>query len=156
MQAAASQPKIKHKSFTFETNLRWIGGRTAYLQSDGKPDLRVSSPPQFKGESGVWTPEDMFVASVEACLLTTFVAFAQRGAVPVISYTSQAEGLLEFVDGDYRITRVVVKPTILIDHPDAASAAAEAVHAAHEKCLIGNSITTEIVVEPHIEVLNVS
>ncbi|MBI3191832.1 MAG: OsmC family protein, partial [Pedosphaera parvula] len=55
-------------------------------------EFRVASPPEFKGEAGVWTPEDLFVAAVNVCTMTTFAAFAQRLNLPVLSYRCEAEG----------------------------------------------------------------
>jgi len=38
----------------------------ATFSSSGKPSFRVASPPEFRGEEHVWTPEDLFVAHVES------------------------------------------------------------------------------------------
>ncbi len=153
MQATSSQPRVKHKSFAYHTKLRWISDRSALLQSEGKPDLRVSSPPEFKGEAGVWTPEDMYVAAAEMCLFTTFIAFAQRRELPLISYTSSADGVLEFVDGRYEVTKITIKPRVLVDHEDAVSEVEATLQKAHEHCLITNSMRTQVSIEPTIDVL---
>ena len=73
------------------------------LRSEGKPALVVNAPPEFKGEPGFWTPEDLFVASVEVCLMLTFVGIAEKRGVSFVSYTSTAEGLLEWVEESYRL-----------------------------------------------------
>ncbi|MGH9425673.1 MAG: OsmC family protein, partial [Terriglobia bacterium] len=67
------QPKVRFKSFTYKTGLKWVEEKSGMLSSSGKPSLKVASPPEFKGEAGVWTPEDLFVASVEICQMTTFL-----------------------------------------------------------------------------------
>ncbi len=146
------EPKPKYKTFTYQTNLKWIEERAGMIHSEGKPDFRVASPPEFKGEEGVWTPEDLFVAAVEACTMTTFLAFAYRKQLPFISYESKAEGKLEFVDGSYRFTHVVLKPEITVESEEAVEQAKEIVHSAHEKCLIANSIKASVDVEPEIRV----
>lgn len=86
--------------------------------------------------------------------MTTFMAFAQRLQLPIVSYTSSAEGILEFVDGGYRFTKVVLKPTIVVGSTDAMEQAKRTLHDAHEGCLIANSINAEVIVEPVIRVLN--
>jgi len=149
----AAQPKVKHKSFTYHTGLKWEKGtRAGMLSSDGKPAFRVASPPEFKGEEGVWSPEDLLVAAVEACTLTTFVAFALRLNLPVVSYRSSAEGLLEFQEGNYRFTRIFLRPEIVVETAGAVDQTTKTIHDAHEKCLIANSIRAEIIVEPIIKV----
>lgn len=142
---------MKFKSFTYTTKLTWADNRAGTLGSDSKPEFRVASPPEFKGEAGVWTPEDLYVASVEACTMTTFLAFAQREKLPLVSYESEAEGLLEFSDGTYRFTKIIVRPVIQVGDQEAVAAAGQIIHDAHVKCLIANSIETEVMVEPRIE-----
>ena len=62
------------------------------VRAAGKPDLEVSSPPEFKGEAGIWTPEDLFVGALNACILMTFVAFATQKGLEFASYECRAEG----------------------------------------------------------------
>ncbi len=145
-----TQSKPKYKSFHYSTNLRWVGDRAGMMNAEGKPEFRVASPPEFKGEEGVWTPEDLFVAAVETCTMTTFLAFAYRKKLPLKSYESKAEGKLEFVDGGYRFTRVILKPVIVVSSADAIDEAQKIIHTAHEKCLIANSIRAEVEIEPEI------
>jgi len=149
-QVLNSQPRVKHKSFTYHTQLKWAGERAGVIQSDGKPATRVSSPPEFKGEAGVWTPEDLFVAAVDTCTMTTFQAFVQRMKLPVVSYASEAEGTLEFVDGNYRFTKIVLRPRVVVESPEAVAQVEKTLHDAHEHCLIANSIRSQVVVEPQV------
>ena len=146
-----AQPKVKHKVFTYHTELMWLDNRAGMLRAEGKPAFRVASPPEFKGEAGVWTPEDLFVAAVEACTLTTFIAFAQKLNLPVVSYHSRAEGVLEFVEGNYRFTKVILRPTVVVANAEFIEPATKTLHEAHTKCLIANSIRAEVVLEARVE-----
>jgi organic hydroperoxide reductase OsmC/OhrA len=149
----APQPKVRHKSFTYHTGFKWEkGSHAGMLSSPGKNEFRLASPPEFKGEEGVWTPEDLFVAAVEACTLTTFVAFALRLNLPVVSYYSTSEGLLEFHEGKYQFTRVYVRPEIVVETADAVEQTEKTIHDAHEKCLIANSVRSKVIVEPTIKI----
>ena len=154
MQESKSPITVRHKIFTYTTNLKWIGDRSAALQSEGKPDIRVASPPEFKGEKGVWTPEDLFVAAVEICLLTTFSALMQKKSLAFKSYTSTAEGTLEFKDGKFQFTKITVKPHIIIDDRDVLKQMELTLLEAHQSCLIANSILAEVKIDPTIRVLN--
>ena len=49
---------VTHKTFTYETFSEWVGAKAATFSSVGKPTFRVASPPEFRGEKNVWTPED--------------------------------------------------------------------------------------------------
>jgi len=150
--AAQGKPKVQYKTFTYRTRLQWTSGRSGIVSADGKPDLHASSPPEFKGEAGRWTPEDLFVAAIDLCTMTTFAAFAQRLQIPVVGYRSEAEGVLEFVEDGYRFTRVALRPWIRVAAPEAVEAAAKAIRDAHESCLIGRSVLATVSIEPRIEV----
>lgn len=149
---AAPQPKIKHKSFSYTTNLMWVDGRIGTLTSAGKPSLQISSPPEFKGSPGYWTPEDVFVGSVEMCQMLTFIGIAGKQGVPFISYKSSAKGTLEFIDGQYRFTRIVIVPVIAVEEPGTESQISAILREAHKKCLIANSISAIVEVNPQVEV----
>ena len=144
-------PKVRPKSFTYRTTSDWTSGRSGVLGGAGRSALAVSSPPEFKGEAGRWTPEDLFVAAIDLCTMTTFLSFAERLHLPLLGYRSEAEGLLEFLDGGYRFTRVVLRPRITLAEPAAVELAAKAMRDAHEACLIGRSVRSEVVVEPRFE-----
>jgi organic hydroperoxide reductase OsmC/OhrA len=147
---ATTQPVKKYKTFTYHTGVQWTSDRQGVLFSDGKPDITVSSPPEFKGVPNVWTPEDLYIAAVEMCTLTTFLAFGLRKEIPLKSYKSSAEGVLENVDGKYRFTKIVIKPEIVVEQSWTKGQVEELVHQAHDNCLIANSVTAEVVVEPTI------
>lgn len=157
MPIVAEPPKetVRHKSFTYQNSVRWLGTRAAILSEEGKPDLRLASPPEFKGEPNVWTPEDLFVAALNMCTLTTFAAFAQKLGLPIDEYTSEAEGTLEFSEGRYRFTKVVVRPTIVVADGAALNRVALALEDAHRACLIANSITAKVIIEPDIQISGV-
>ena len=79
-----------------------------------KPNIIVGSPPEFKGKPDNWAPEELLVGSVNTCILLTFLTLAQgRGLIPA-AYESEADGLLENVDGKYLITQVTVRPRITV------------------------------------------
>ena len=146
------QPKVRHKAFTYRTTVRLTSGRSGTLTAEGKPAFPVSSPPEFKGEAGRWTPEDLFVAAIDACTMTTFTSFAERLHLPVVGYRSEAVGLLEFVDGGYRFTQVTLWPTVTLADASALAPAAKAMRDAHEACLIGRSVIAQVAIEPRFEV----
>ena len=137
----------RHKSFNYQTTISWAGARNGLLRSEGKPDLQVSSPPEFSGEAGKWTPEDMFVAALNICTMATFLAFAERKGLPLEAYSCDAEGQLEFAEGSYRFTKVVLRPRVSVKSAEFVEPAKALLESAHKKCLIANSIRSEVVIE---------
>ncbi len=149
---STEQPKVRHRSFSYTTSLSWVEGRIGTMTSEGKPPLQISSPPEFKGNAGYWTPEDAFVGSVEMCQMLTFIGIAQKQQVLFVSYESSAKGTLEFIDGQYRFTRIVITPTVVIECADVEDAVLAVIREAHKRCLIANSITAVVEINAHIVV----
>lgn len=146
------EEKVERKTFVYRTSLDWLGNRAASEHADGKPNFRIASPPEFHGEPQTWSPEDLFVAAIEACTMTTFISYAQRRKLPIDSYTSTAEGVMTLVDGEYRFSRIVVKPTIFINDIRFAKQTEEAILEAHRHCMIANSVKAEVEVAYDIEI----
>lgn len=146
----AGEPQFKPKTYSYSTDVKWVGARAGQLESEGKPAFRVASPPEFKGEAGVWSPEDLFVASVNICTMTTFLSMAERAKLSLSSYTSTAQGTLELVEGSFRFTRIVIRPQVRVA-ADLVGQAEKLMHDAHAKCLISNSMKCEVRVEATVE-----
>ncbi|MBI4001910.1 MAG: OsmC family protein [Nitrospira defluvii] len=54
------------------------------------------------------------MAAVNICLMTTFLAVAERAGVVFTSYESQAEGRLELVEGKFQVTLITWRPRITL------------------------------------------
>jgi organic hydroperoxide reductase OsmC/OhrA len=147
------ETKKTYKSFSYENNIAWKSARRGVVRAAGKPDLDVASPPEFKGEAGIWTPEDMFVAGLNACILMTFVAFATQKGLEFASYECRAEGKLEFVEGKYRFSEVKLYPQITVKSEADVERAKELLESAHANCFISNSITSAVTLTPEIRVV---
>lgn len=145
-------PTTRYKTFEYTTATTWSEGRRGIMTSPGKPDITVASPPEFKGVPGVWTPEDFYVAAIESCQMTTFLALAARAGIALKRYASSAKGKLEFRDGGYRFTSAELHVSIGVGSQEDADLSRELVHQAHQACLIGRSVSTQISVHPDIGV----
>jgi organic hydroperoxide reductase OsmC/OhrA len=105
------------------------------------------------GVSGAWTPEDMFVASVELCHMVTFMSYARARMIPVVSYRSHANGVLEYLDDDFRFTRIVIFPTIEVEGSVAETEVHAILRETQKHCLVANSIASIVEVNPVIMML---
>ncbi len=146
------ETKKSYKSFRYRNDLVWKSARRGAMSSPGKPELAVGSPPEFRGEPGVWTPEDMYVGALNACLMLTFLAFADRKGVGLVAYETSAEGLLEHVEGRYRVTEVTVQPSVVVKSERDLEAAREIMGKIEENCFISNSITATVKLQPQFRV----
>jgi len=146
------EAKKQYKSFRYRNDLVWKSGRRGAVSSLGKQELEVGSPPEFKGEPGIWCPEDMYVAALNTCLMLTFLAFAERKGLGLTAYESSAEGLLEHADGRYRITEVTVQASVVVNSDADLEAAREIMGKVEENCFISNSITAKVKLQPQFRV----
>jgi peroxiredoxin-like protein len=137
--------------YFYTTELDWTGGRKATLRSSGLPALQVAPPPEFQGESGVWTPEHLYVASVNACFVVTFLAIAELSKFDFVSFASNATGKLEKVEGSgFEITEIVLKPSLVVHNSNDFERAARLMEKAERNCLISKSIKTTVKLEMEI------
>jgi len=84
--------EVRGKTYTYRTTVTWTERKRGVLSSPGKPEIQGGTPPEFKGHEGIWSPEDLFVASVNVCVMSTFLAFAERAGLAFTGYQSDAEG----------------------------------------------------------------
>jgi organic hydroperoxide reductase OsmC/OhrA len=144
--------KRTYKSFRYKAKTTWGSARRGALSSAGKPNIIVGSPPEFRGEPDVWAPEELLVGSLNTCLMLTFLTLAQaRGLVPA-GYESEAEGLLENVEGKYRITEVTVRPRVALKGESDRELAHKIMEGVEAQCFISNSITSKVTLTPEFVV----
>ena len=141
------------KAFYYTTNLSWNEGRIGEISEPTLETIKVATPPEFpKGVPNIWSPEHLYVASVNVCLMTTFLAVAENSKLEFSDYSSEATGKLEKVERLMQITEIVIKPKITIKNEDDREKALKLLNKSEDVCLISNSIKTKVVLEPEIVV----
>ena len=133
-----------YKSFRYRAKTTWASARRGLLSAVEKPNIVVGSPPEFKGERDVWTPEEMLVGSLNTCIMLTFLSIAQARGLTPASYESEAEGLLENVEGKFRLTEVTVRPHITVKGEGEIERAREIIERAEDECFISNSVKSKV------------
>ena len=137
--------------YFYTTEVEWTGERHGNLRAPVLPNMEVDAPPEFKGHEGVWTPEHLFVASINSCFMTTFLAIAENSKLDVVSFTANAKGKLEKLEGQgFIMSEVTLRPKLLVRHASDAERAGRILEKAERSCLISNSIKTETKLEPEV------
>jgi len=135
----------------YETKVEWKEGRIGELTSPTFPSVKVATPPEFKkGVPNIWSPEHLFVASINICLMTTFLAIAENSSLEFVSFTSDATGKLERIDGKYMISEVELKPVVKIKDEKYRDKTLRILDKSEKGCLISNSAKSKIVLNPQI------
>ena len=142
------------ESHIYNVHLNWIADRIGEVSSPELLDaIDVATPPQFpKGVDGVWSPEHFFTAAVNSCFMTTFLAVAENSKLEFVRFNCHAEGKLEKVDGKYLMTEVLLKPELLITNEADREKAERILIKSEQACLISNSITSKVFLQPEIKV----
>lgn len=130
--------------YFYETHLYWTKNRRGLVEVAELPPITTSPPPEFKGEPGFWTPEHLFVAALESCLMTTFLAIAERSRFKVVSYRSSALAKLETGNGSLGFTRVLVRPVIKVCRDEDTDKARRLFEKAEGHCLVTKALNIPV------------
>ena len=137
----------------YTTNLQWTVNRKGKLSTPGMPTIEVATPVQFPGgHPNIWSPEHLFVATAEICLMTTFLAIAEKSKLDFTNYVSSAKGFVEKIEIGLAITSIVIYPTVTVVHEDDVEKALKILEKSERHCIISNSMKTKVSVEPTIVV----
>jgi uncharacterized OsmC-like protein len=130
------------------------------------PEMDFSAPPDavdslggYLGHPGVFTPEDAFVAAANTCIMMMFIWATERFKLNLLSYECHAEGTKRIeLDRTEIFTQLRLWPVIRISAGEEMRGAIEArarraLQAAQKYSLVANSIKSEIIIEPRIEII---
>jgi organic hydroperoxide reductase OsmC/OhrA len=128
-------------------------GRQYRVLFEGKPDLIGTANPAFRGEADKHDPEDLFLASITACHMLSYLALCARKGVRVLTYEDDARGSLVLDSrGGGRFEEVTLRPSVTIADEENAALALQLHETAHELCFIANSCSVPIRHQPMIRV----
>ena len=137
--------------YFYESEIDWKGQRELDLHGASLPSIAAGAPPEFNGRSGVWTPEHLFVASLNTCYMLTLLAIAEFSKVSIVSFSSSARGKLEKIAGStYQVTEIVVKPRVVLASAKDLARMPRILEKAKENCFVSNSIKSAIKIEPEV------
>lgn len=144
---------------TYHTEVAWKGGHWGHIVMGNGPEMDFSAPPDALGHTGVLTPEDAFVAAANSCIMMMFIWATERFKLKLLSYDCRAEGtkLIE-LDRTEIFTHLRFQPVIRIsagneDVEVIRTRTQRALQAARKYSLVANSVKSEIIIEPLIEIV---
>ena len=146
------------RTAVYDTTVTWKAEHWGHIVMGNGPEMDFSAPPDAEGHAGVFTPEDAFVASVNTCIMMMFIWATERFKLNLLSYECRAEGtkLIE-LDRTEIFTDVRLWPHIRVgangDDPAVVeSRIHRAFKAAQKYSLVANSVKSEVIIEPTIEI----
>ena len=117
------------KTVVYDTTVQWKGAHRGHVFMGNGPDMPFSAPPDAQGHAGVLTPEDAYVASINTCIMMMFVWAAERFWPQI------------------RVAANGAKPEVIERRIE------KALQSAQKYSLVANSVKSEVVVEPTVEVV---
>lgn len=122
------------------------------IQIEEKQTLNISAAKAFKGDPKLLNPEDLLLSSLTSCHMMSYLYVCGQHQIEVLNYEDNAEAILEVNEnGSGAITRVVLKPKVLIGTANAIELAQTLHQQAHELCFIANSCKFQIAIESTVE-----
>jgi organic hydroperoxide reductase OsmC/OhrA len=144
---------------TYHTNVTWKGEHWGHIVMGNGPQMDFSAPPDAQGLAGVLTPEDAFVAAVNTCIMMMFLWSSERLKLKLLCYECRAEGIkLIELDHTEIFTQIRLFPQIRVKSGDETPNNIEkriqrALKSAQKYSLVANSIKSEVIIDPTIEVI---
>ena len=122
------------------------------MEFDGKPSVRLTSAPVFRGDPALADPEDLLVAALASCHFLSYAALCARKGVRVLAYEDHAAGVMARGQGDrtFHFTDVLLQPRVTIAPGSDPALARDLHHRAHEECFIAASVNFPVRNEPTI------
>lgn len=144
---------------TYYTSVAWKGEHWGHLVMGNGPEMDFSAPPDAQGHSGVFTPEDAFVAAANTCIMLMFLWAAERFKLDLQSYECKAEGTKTIeLDRTEIFSQIRLFPRIRIaagsdNHQVIEKRTLRALQSARKFSLVANSIKSDIQIDPSIEII---
>jgi len=137
--------------YEYEIETEWKEAKEGVLQSDKKPDVRIGCPPEFGGEPVYWSPEHLLVASVDVCIMTTFLDLVKKETISLLSYSSKATGKAQLVDGIFKFKTIEITPDITISRKEDVLMIRKLINQSAEKCMVSNTLNIKVMMKPKIK-----
>ena len=140
------------KRLDYGVTLSWDGETGASVECDNCGDLKIDMPREFSGNGNGPCPDQLFLASLGGCLLTTFLHFAKRLHLEAKDVNISVGGNISLRKGvGYRVGQVEARIRVTADDED-AELAEKCSELARDYCHITRSIEDSVRVDVSVEV----
>jgi len=134
----------RQKSYLFKNTVFKEGDESAKTIFSGPGGLEVGSAPEFEGSPETLNPEEMFVAAINNCLMTTFFYFVRKLNVEILSYYSEAQGRVEKQTDGFRFTNIEVRAKVTLQQQELAEKVRQLGDSAEKYCLVSRSVNCPV------------
>ncbi len=124
----------------------YAGYSREYMVSvDGKPDIRGTADPMFRGDPDLHNPEDLFIAAISSCHMLSYLALCALKGVSVAAYEDRATAILALDSNrNGSFEEVTLNPVVTIADSSTEALAIKLHDEAHDLCYIARSCSVPI------------
>jgi organic hydroperoxide reductase OsmC/OhrA len=136
----------------YRVTATWDGGGKGRVSADEiSPTIHFSTPPEFHGDPGYWTPEHFLLAAVASSYMRTFHVLAEMSALEFLGIGLLTEGKMGLPEGNMRFTEIVLKPILTIASNQDRASADHLLAKALQECRIVRCLVFSVRLEPVVQ-----
>jgi organic hydroperoxide reductase OsmC/OhrA len=136
----------------FNASVTWTGGHEGDVILEGKPLLSITSPTQWEGKPGIYSPQDLFISAIAGCYITTFATLMDRMQQPVKAHQAIGRAVLQrHPEGGWHFTDVYVTMNITVPKEAILSQVERAVSLTEKYCQVSRSLACKLHIKPNIK-----
>ena len=128
----------------FNNAIRCVAEGPAVTTMSGAKETEIGPPVEYGGRPDTLNPEELFVASINSCLMLVFYHFAEKSGVAIESYEADAAGTVEKTREGLRFTKVTIEAKVKIQAADVPAKLQELAELAEKFCLVSNSVSCPV------------
>lgn len=137
-------------AFTYRTSLIWERGRIGDLISATHPE-NTTIRLDLGGPGKEWTPGELFVGSIEGCMVATLLSLAHKHGLAISGWSSSASGTIEGGVHGFAFTSIAVAVRLTLYREEDRTLAAQLLVQAHESCFLMRSLSVPVTLDYSIE-----
>ena len=134
---------------TYRVVAWWASGKTGLVKSDSAPNtIHFTTPPQFGGMEGRWSPEDLLLSAVASCFTSTFHALAEHSSFHFADLEVEVQGCVNKSESGYMFSEIVIRPTVKISTDEDRMRAERLMEKAKRLCLVSRALAVSQIRAP--------
>ncbi|NPV89499.1 MAG: OsmC family protein [Firmicutes bacterium] len=138
---------------TYTNKVVWKGEHLGHTFCENGTEMDFSAPPTLHGHPNMMTPEDAYMMAINTCVHMMVIWAVERFKLDLVSFECTAEGEVEeHIDKTSWFNKVVMRPRVSV-RGSSEAVVKRALTMARKYSTIAESVKSEIVIEPEIEIV---
>ncbi len=131
----------------------WKSEHLGHTFCENGTEMDFSAPPALYGHPNMMTPEDAYLMAINTCIHMMVLWAMKRFKLELISLECTAEGEVEeYIDKTSWFKKVVLHPRMRV-RGSSEAVVKRALEMARKYSTIAESVKSEIIIEPEIEMI---